>query len=462
MLEKQREQGRASTKIRHQQAVSSEWIVEHEGAGKFVGFDRMSEKTTALRWRILKDNDEDILEIVLKETPFYPEGGGQLADYGMLSGKDFSADVFDVNKSDHGPVHRCHLLEWSDAVPDTIECKIDSNRRIDLMRNHTATHLLNQALRIFCGHHIHQAGSLVHPDYLRFDFTHYEKIPAETIVKIEKWVNEQILRNLPVQPTEEAMAKLKPEIEAGKIEAMFDEKYGDVVRVVRVKDAITGEVVSQELCGGTHVAKTIELGYFAITTETGAAAGVRRIEAVTGRAAMERILDQENQLTRMQELLNSSGSDIVDKLTKTLEEKRAQEKAYSVLEARWATAKVNELLVSASVIHGVRVISAEVEGASTDTLKTMCDAVRERERGVVVVLGSRNGGSASFAAAVTEDLLTAGKLKAGDIVREVAKAAGGGGGGKAHLATAGAKDPAKVPDGLAVVMPYITKILGNG
>ncbi len=459
-LNAQRELGRASTKVKHQQAVLSEWIIEREGSSHFTGFNRIDQKSDVLRWRLVKEQDEDILEVVLSETPFYPEGGGQLADFGTLAASGFSAEVFDVTKSDYGPVHRCRLLEWSETMPETVTAEVNRNRRLDLARNHTATHLLNQALRIFCGHHIHQAGSLVHPDYLRFDFTHYEKVPLDKVVAIEKWVNEQILENLPVEPTEEAMSALKADIEAGKIEAMFDEKYGDTVRVVRVRDPFTREVVSQELCGGTHVATTGELGYFAITTETGAAAGVRRIEAVTGRAALARILDQEAQLTRMQELLNSSGSDIVDKLTKTLDEKRAQEKAFAALETRWAQAKMNELLATAPMIGSVRVIAAEIEGASTDTLKTMCDAVRERERGVVVVLGSRAMGSASFAAAVTEDLLTLGKLKAGDIVKEVAKAAGGGGGGKAHLATAGAKDPARLSDGLAVVKTTIEKLIG--
>ncbi|MDK9701367.1 MAG: alanine--tRNA ligase, partial [bacterium] len=330
LLNEQRERGRAASKIVHKQAGSGEWTILTEGESKFIGFDKLKNDTSTLRWRLVKgeESEADSLEIVIAETPFYPEGGGQLADYGTISGKDFSADVFDVRKSEVGIIHRCRLLEWSETVPELVECKVDEARRVDLARNHTATHLLNQALRVFVGGHVHQAGSLVHPEYLRFDFTHFEKVSTEKIVAIEQWVNDRIHENGVVVPSEEAMADLKKEIEAGKIEAMFDEKYGDTVRIIRVRDKDTNQIVSQELCGGTHVTKTAEIGTFIITTETGAAAGVRRIEALTGRSAYAFIRNRANQFTRMQELLASAGSDIVEKLTKTIEEKRQLEKAY--------------------------------------------------------------------------------------------------------------------------------------
>lgn len=459
-LTEQRDRGRAVSKIQHQQVSKQDWNITKESPSKFIGLTHTTTTTDVLRWRYAEKDSSSVLEIILEETPFYAEGGGQLADWGYIYGDGFEAEVIDVTSSELGQIHICNVLQWSNTVPTQVTCSIQTERRMDMMRNHTATHLLNQALREFVGRHIHQAGSLVAPDYMRFDFTHFEKVPFEKVVAIEQWVNTRILEDNFVQPSIESMTSLKTDIEDGKIEAMFDEKYGDDVRVVRVRNH-TGAVVSQELCGGTHVERTSQLGYFVITTETGAAAGVRRIEALTGRKAFEFIQNRSIQFAKMEEILNSSGSDIVDKLEKTLEEKRQLEKSYQKLESRWAEAKISELLANSQRIGNIRLICSEIEGASTETLKTMCDSVRTNHKSVVVVLGSSASGNASFAAAVTDDLLNDGKFKAGELIKYVAQAAGGGGGGKAHLATAGAKDGQRLQEGLAIVPSLIQKLVGS-
>ncbi|MCX7836081.1 MAG: alanine--tRNA ligase [bacterium] len=459
-LEEQRNRGRSASKVQHQETTLNEWIVVQEGIGQFVGFENFTVETDVLRWRLNENTDGTlVLELIVAETPFYAEGGGQVADFGLIQGEGLTAEVFDVRPSELGNIHRCRLLEWTEFVPSKVFCSINETRRLDLMRNHTATHLLNQALREVVGRHIHQAGSLVDPNYLRFDFTHYEKIPWDKVVEIEQWVNDHILKDETVVPSIESMASLRSDIETGKIEAMFDEKYGEMVRVVRIFDH-EGKVVSQELCGGTHVQHTSQLGIFVITTETGAAAGVRRIEALTGSKAFEFYRKRNLQFSKMEWLLNSSGSDIVDKLEKTLEEKRQLEKEYQQLEMKWARSKAKELVHEALRIGDVRVVTAEIEGASTETLKVICDIVRSDYEKVVIVLGSSHTGNASFAAAVTDDLLSTHRLKAGEIIKQVAHAAGGGGGGKAHLATAGAKDGTKLHDGLRVVPEVVAAMLG--
>jgi len=343
-------------------------------------------------------------------------------------------------------VHEGQVTEGSLSVGEAVKAVVNVERRRDIARNHTATHLLQAALRQVLGEHIQQRGSLVAPERLRFDFSHLAAMTREEIKAVQRIVNDKIRQNLRVYDEETAYKKA---VEAGAI-ALFDEKYGDIVRVMRIGEP----AVSTELCGGTHVASTGEIGYFHILSEGSIGAGLRRIEAVTGREA-EAFIDRSlNSLEGMAQSLEASPENAPEKLTGLLNELETEKKYTLSLERELARKEAESLMGQVEVVKGVKVLSARVSSDSQQVLREMADFLRDSLKSGIVVLGAVSGDRPVFIATVTPDLVAKG-YNAGDIVKQVSKVAGGGGGGKANFAQAGGKDKNKLDEALHLVKSLI-------
>ena len=318
-----------------------------------------------------------------------------------------------------------------------VKLEVAGERRRNIQRNHTATHLIQHAFRKILGDHVHQAGSLVHPDYLRFDYTHFEKPDFETLNKAEMLVNQLIMENLPVS---DSITTLEAAREKGAM-ALFGEKYSDEVRMISVGD------ISHELCGGTHVERSGDIGYFRITSETGVSAGVRRIEAVTGLKALHEVMNDHRTVEKFADILHSHGSDPAEKLEKLAAEKKELEKEIDKLRKSGGGLNIDKLISEAKVINGSKIIAESVETANMDAFKDLGSVIRDKMKSGICLLGADIDGKGALICVVTDDLIAKG-VKAGDIVKAAAKVIGGGGGGRPHLATAGAKDASNIKDAL--------------
>ncbi|NUO62203.1 MAG: alanine--tRNA ligase, partial [Gemmatimonadaceae bacterium] len=395
---------------------------------QFVGYDTVSIETQVSAVRRL---DEDRVAVMLRETPFYAESGGQVSDHGQITGDGWQVDVDDVKKIE-GRVAAVGKLSGEIRFGRAV-ATVPTERRRDTERNHTATHLLHAALRQALGEHVHQAGSLVAPDRLRFDFTHHGPVGAAALDEIERLVNKWIWASVDVgfreMPYKEAVA-------SGAM-ALFGEKYGDVVRVVSVPG------FSTELCGGTHVRNTAQIGLFRIISETGVAAGVRRIEAATGQRAYELLRDRERTLARVAESVKATPETVERRVGALLDERRALEKRLEEA-MKGGGDQIQSLLGRAETIDGARVVASVVGAGDAKELQAMGDALREQLRTGVGVLGaSFADGKSTILVVVTDDLRDKG-TRADAIVREVAAVAGGKGGGKPHMAQAGIPDASKL------------------
>ena len=376
---------------------------------------------------------------MLRETPFYAESSGQVSDRGSISGDGWTIDVDEVRRIDGKLIVIGKAEGRVSAGP--ARAMVPRDARLDTERNHTATHLLHAALRQVLGEHVHQAGSLVAPDRLRFDFTHHGPMTDEQIQEIEDIVNRGVLAAIPLDIREKAY---KEAVASGAM-ALFGEKYGDVVRVVSIPG------VSAELCGGTHVRNTAEITLFQVVSETGVAAGVRRIEAVTGPRAYELVTDRRRTLNEVASLLRSSPNAIVRRLQGVIEERRTLEKKLDEAMRSGGASGVQQLIDRAVKVDGVTVIAAAVPAMDMKSLQARGDALRERMiSGVAVLCASFDDGKNSLLGIVTDDLRDRG-LRADTIIRDVAAVAGGRGGGKPHMAQAGIPDAARLPDALAAV-----------
>ena len=405
--------------------------------GRFVGYDHIEVET---RVTAMRQMEGDRVAVILEESPFYAESGGQISDHGSIAGDNWRVDVDDVRKID-GKVaaigKRTGEITFGRAL-----ATVPSARRKDTERNHTATHLLHAALRNVLGEHVHQAGSLVAPDRLRFDFTHHGPVKPEALEEIEKQVNEVVWSALPVEFEQRSY---KDAIAMGAM-ALFGEKYGDVVRVVKVPG------VSIELCGGTHVKNTSEIGLVRIVSETGIAAGQRRIEALTGGGAFNYMRSGERTLAAVAEVLRTPVASVIQKARAVADERRALEK--KVEEARSSgagagAASTDRLLDSATNINGARVVIASVNAADVKELQSLGDLLREKlHSGVAILVGSVADGKNVLLTVVTDDQRDRG-VRADSLVRDIAALGGGKGGGKPHMAQAGLPDPARIPDILA-------------
>lgn len=377
------------------------------------------------------------ITIILDKTPFHAEGGGQIGDTGYISGPSGKAEVTDTKSLANGLTYMIAIVtEGSLSKGDEVDITVDKVRNLDIARNHTATHLLQAALRKVLGTHVNQAGSLVTPERLRFDFTHFSPMTNEELAEVEKEVNRQIMKNVDLEieemPVDDAIKK-------GAM-ALFGEKYGDIVRVVNVPG------FSCELCGGSHVPNTSVIGSFRIVGESGTGTGIRRIEAVTGKAAHERAVADAVLLQEAATLLKSKEEDILAKIEQLLTALKEAEREVAQLSHKLATSSLDDILAAKEEIHGVSVTAASVTADSAEGLRDMADMVLDKVGGIVL-LGAVQGDKVSFVCKVDKELTKQG-YHAGKIVKAAAVAAGGGGGGRPDMAQAGGKDPQKLEEAL--------------
>ncbi|MBK7896115.1 MAG: alanine--tRNA ligase [Anaerolineaceae bacterium] len=398
----------------------------------------------------------DKVEMVTAVSNFYVESGGEVSDTGQIVALEGGA-IFRVNDT-RKPLNGLVLLagqvvQGEFSLNQPVRLQVDDARRSDIRRNHTATHILHQELRDRLGTHVTQAGSLVAPDRLRFDFTHDHGVNNETLAEIEAKINEAILANYPVDI--EYMGQ-KEAIGQGAM-ALFGEKYGEIVRTVQI--GYEGErPYSFELCGGLHVAETNDIGLFRFTSEGAVSAGVRRVEAVTGRAARQLIAERLNLLDRLAGHLNVPVSELETRIEALQAEQKAAQKRIEQMQQKLAVFQFDSILAQTQEVAGVKLLTAQVEGVDVDGLRQMADRFRDVVGSGTAVLATVNSGKPIIIAAVTKDLIARG-LKAGDIVRDVAKMVGGGGGGRPDMAQAGGKDAAKLPEALALVPGLIEAAL---
>ena len=413
--------------------------------------------------RVSSVNEGDEVEVVLPRTCFYVESGGQVSDTGFIAAYDgreteeWRVRVDDVRERVPGLiVHIGTVEQGKPHVSDDCIAVVDAERRMDIARNHTATHLLHNKLREILGEHVQQSGSLVSPDRLRFDFTHPGMLTEDELREVTDAVNEAILHNYPVETRRE---RYKKAVREGVI-ALFGEKYGDEVRVIRV-GGDEGAPLSQELCGGTHVHETGAIGLFHIVSEESVGAGVRRIEAVTGRGAVELVERQLRILQRAAAYLKVSPEDVDRRALSLLDDLQSAEKEIERLEEKLARKEFEALLDEVETIDDVPLLSARVSAPSMQVLREMTDWFRDRLGSGVVVLGAVLDDRPAFVAAVTPDLVDRG-ANAAQLVREIAKAVGGGGGGRPTLAQAGGSDPSKLEEALQQAAGLLRSMLSSG
>jgi alanyl-tRNA synthetase len=424
-MKQQKERSRAATAL-----DTEDWVVVKEGGQtKFVGYDSMEAQASILRYRKVKAKGKESYQLVLDTTPFYAESGGQVGDTGELMFPEESIQIIDTKKENDLIIHFAEVLPADLTKP--VLAKVDVMKRIATTVHHSATHLMHAALRNVLGTHVAQKGSLVNEEHLRFDFSHFAKVTDEEIVQIEALVNEKIRENIPVvikeMPKEDAIAM-------GAM-ALFGEKYSDVVRVVMMDPEY-----SIELCGGTHIGYTGQLGFFKIKHETAVAAGVRRIEAVSGKAAEHYINEHLDTLHAVQAALKNA-KDPVKAIEKLQEEKSQLEKHIEALEARQLVVIRNEVLTKDEIINQVTFVGDIVEVSSADALKKLCMDVKHHLNDHVIVLGANIGGKPFVAVGIADTVAAAKGLDAGKIIKEhVAPLIKGGGGGQKTLATAGGQD----------------------
>lgn len=439
-MKEQRDRARAGRQEGQAQIVIPD--LSHIPVEQLSSNEQADAANIVLFWKdgtiVTEVHDGEDVAVIFDVTAFHAEGGGQVGDIGFIEGPMGKMEITAVKKLLNGTTyHIGHVTEGSLKTTDRVALKVDIARRRAIARNHTATHLLHAALKQVLGSHVNQAGSLVTPDRLRFDFSHFSPVTAEEIVAIEKLVHQAIFNNISVNIIETTQAKAK---EIGAI-ALFGEKYGDSVRVVSVGD------VSVELCGGSHVDNTAQIGLVKILSEAGTGSGIRRIEAVTGAGAIEYINARENLLVSAASLVKSRPEEIVSKVENLLGRVKELENELAVLNTKQAQVEVEELLKNAQDIKGIRVVVGQVSSTDMDGLRAVADMVRDHLQCGVVTLGAVTGDKVNFVVMATKEAVAQG-VHAGNIVKNVAKVAGGGGGGRPDMAQAGGKQPEKI--GLAL------------
>ena len=396
-------------------------------------------------------HDGEEVGIILDTTAFYAEGGGQAGDTGMIETEVGKVEIENAKKLANGTIYHIGMVvEGLIKVGDNVKILIDAEVKQATARNHTATHLLHAALKNIVGEHVNQAGSSVNSERLRFDFSHFEPLTTEQIEKIEQQVNEAILKAITVDISEKTQNEAK---EMGAM-ALFGEKYGDIVRVVNIKDC------SVELCGGTHVNNVAEIGLFKIVSEAGVASGVRRIEAITGKLAYDKVNSVEKTLNKAASLLKSRNNEVVEKIEALLTQVKTLEQQLAVANSKMAQETASELLATAIDVNGVTIVNAEVEIEDMDGLRNLADLLRDKLTVGVIVLGAKIADDkVNFVVMATKDAVAKG-IHAGNIIKETAKVAGGGGGGRPDMAQAGGKNPEKIAEALTMATEVITKQIG--
>lgn len=456
LMKEQKERARAARK----NAGADAWAggtdaLDDITATTFVGYETLSADATVLA--VLKDGERveaaeagDEVTLVLNQTPFYAESGGQVGDTGAITVGDSVAAVLDTTKNPNGIIlHRAKVSQGRIEEGSKAVAQVDAERRQAILRNHTAAHLLQAALRQVLGSHVEQAGQLVSDETVRFDFTHFSAMTAEELRATEQLVNEKILEGITVECREMPVEEAK---KSGAI-ALFGEKYGDTVRVVSAGD------FSREFCGGTHIDNTAKLGLFKIVSESSVAAGVRRIEGVTGPGVLKFL---SHQLTLVHEaaaaMKLNNPEDLANRARQLTAELKDKDRELESLNGKLAAVRINELLAKAQQVGGVRVLTAALPGTGADALRTMCDQIKGQNPDAVAVLAGTADGKVTIAAAAGAKALGLG-VHAGKLVGQVAQIAGGKGGGKPDLAMAGAKEPQKLEEALAAAVGIITEML---
>ena len=423
---------------------------------EFVGYDHDSVDDAKVVALVVEGEQAEAMMsgvegiIVLDKTPFYAEMGGQIGDTGVIRCGEAVFEVTDVQKNKGGKfMHTGKVIHGSFQLGDTVTASIDVERRMAIRRGHTATHLLDAALKAVLGDHVHQAGSLVEPDRLRFDFTHFESITPEQLLAVDTFVNDAILRGIPVVtevlPIEEAKKK-------GAV-AMFGEKYGDVVRVVEMGD------VSMEFCGGTHLDNTAKVGLFRIKSEGSVASGVRRIEAITGKQTLEELRSGQEKLLRAAQLLKTTSNELESRIGGMLSEMKEIRSQLEKFKEQASLGEARSFLTSAKEVKSLKLVTAQRDGMDANALRKLGDFLRDKEPKIVGVLASVNDGKVTLLAVCGKDAVASG-VKAGDIIKAIAPICGGKGGGKPDSAMGGGTEVSKVDDALAAVDDLILSKLG--
>ncbi|MEK5381476.1 alanine--tRNA ligase [Niallia sp. FSL W8-0635] len=452
-MESQRERARKARQEVDSMQVQSGVLGNITVESEFIGYDKWA--TEAKIVALLKDGEEvesaeagDEIQFILDKTPFYAESGGQIADKGTVKSDHGIITVTDIQKAPNGQnLHKGTIETGAITVNELVDARVDRQNRSKIIKNHTATHLLHQALKDVLGTHVNQAGSLVQPDRLRFDFSHFGQITPEELDEIEKIVNEKIWESIAVQIDYKNIDEAK----AMGAMALFGEKYGKIVRVVQVGS------YSLELCGGCHVDNTSAIGLFKIVSEAGIGAGTRRIEAVTGQAAYQQLTDQIHLLKEAANKLKTSPKDVSTRIDSLLTEVKQLQRENESLAAKISNIEAGNLVDKVKIINDVPVLAASIPNVDMNNLRTMADELKQKIGSVVLVLGSANEGKVNIIAGVTKDLMDRG-FHAGKIVKEVASICGGGGGGRPDMAQAGGKDPSKLKDAIDFVEDYVKSV----
>ena len=454
-MEAQRERARAKATFGGDEGATETVALYQQIGGslarpqQFVGYETLTSPATIVAMvargrRVREAAAGDEVEVILDRTPGYAESGGQMGDTGTLVGRAGQGEILDTfYRGSKLIVHRVKVRQGGLREGEDVAVSIESPRRLGLRQHHTGTHLLHAALRNVLGTHVSQAGSLVAPDHLRFDFSHGGAVKDREVEQIEELVNEQVQANTPVTHRE---MDLKEALAAGAM-ALFGEKYGDRVRVVKI-----GEF-STELCGGTHLDATGQIGFFKVAEEGAVASGVRRIEAVAGTAAVEAVARRERVLREIADILKIGAEEAPQRLRKLLDEQKALERQLAEMETKLARGKADDLVATARQVNGIAVVAGRIDGLDADGLRAVADTLRDRLGSGVVCVGSVLDGKVNLVAAVTKDLVK--RFPAGKLIQEVAQAAGGRGGGRPDLAQAGAPDPSKLDGALALVHDWV-------
>jgi alanyl-tRNA synthetase len=453
-MEAQRERARAARQDVDSMKIQGGVLGEFKEASEFIGYNQLHAEAKVLGL-VSGDQFVDLVsagqecQVILDKTPFYAESGGQIADKGTMTIGETTFVVNDVQKAPNGQhIHLGKVTQGALKKGQTVQVEVYRESRSATIKNHTATHLLHQALKDVLGTHVNQAGSLVTHDRLRFDFSHFSAITEEELQKIEEIVNQYIWKNLNVETMFRSLAEAK----AMGAMALFGEKYGDTVRVVKVGD------YSLELCGGCHVENTAEIGIFKIVSESGIGAGTRRIEAFTGQGAYLYLDQKEELLKEASQLLKSNVGDVPTRIEGLLTQLKEMQRENDSLRSKLGNIEASSLIDQVQSVDGISLISAKVSGTDMDNLRSIVDDLKQKVGSGIVVLGSVTGDKVNLVAGVTKDLIAKG-YHAGNIVKEVATRCGGGGGGRPDMAQAGGKDPNKLDSALASVPDFIKSVL---
>jgi len=444
-MELQRERARASWRTEEKTSDIYSEILDRTGPTTFVGYDTLSEDVTVKA--IIKDKvaieearEGDSVEIILDRTPLYGESGGQVGDRGLLKNEHARVEVTDTKRFNDLIIHVCNVKKGLIRTGTKLKASVDEGRRRAIMRNHTATHLLHRALKDVLGDHVKQSGSLVTPERLRFDFTHFYAMTEKELREVEDIVNEKILDDLPVN----TMVTTLDEALSSGVTALFGEKYGERVRVVRAGD------FSAELCGGTHCHATGEIGLFKIVSEGSVAAGLRRIEALTGFGAIEYMRRKETELRKVAGLIKADEFNVYERVKRIINESRLKEKEIERLRCSSAARDINTLLKDIKEVDNVKILARRLDGLDIKSLRSLADGLKERMTSGIIVLGSVLDGQVYYVAAVTKDLTE--RFNAGTILKRVT---GGKGGGRADMAQGGSKDTESIDRAISSVIEII-------